>query len=206
MMASSSGSSKIVVVHSNAPAESNAICRRHAGELHTEGGYFGDNWSPPQNPIDPSSARSSVSFHDVGDLSREEQVRRAIEVVDQQSPKRENTTMSNFHGQNQPQQQHTQLPPSSSSSSESYQTASSSGSSKIVAAHSNAPAESNAVCRRDAGELHTEGGYFEDDWCPPQNPIDHESARLSVLFHDVGYLSREENVPRIIEVVDQTIT
>jgi len=76
----------------------------------------------------------------------------------------------------------------------------------IVAAHSNAPAESNAVCRRHAGELHTEGRYFEDNWCPPQNPIDPESARLSALFHDVGNLSREENVRKAIEVCGSRIT
>ena len=103
----------IVAAHSNAPAESNAVCRRHTGELHTEGGYFEDNWCPPQNPIDPESARLSVLFHDVSYLSREENVRKAIEVVDQQLPEREDTTMSDPHGQNQPPQQHTQLPPSS---------------------------------------------------------------------------------------------
>ena len=109
----------IVAAHSTTLVESSAICRRHTGEPDIEGRFFKDGWYPTQNPIDPESARLSVLFHDVGDLSREENVRKAIEHVDQQLPEREDTTMSDFPGQNQPQQQYTQLP---LSSSESYQT------------------------------------------------------------------------------------
>ncbi|CAZ80487.1 unnamed protein product [Tuber melanosporum] len=97
----------MVAAHSDAQAESSAICPRHTGEQHTEGQYFEENWPSTLNPPNPELARLNTLFFGSVDcsssLSRAESVQQAIANVDQQLP--EDTTMSDSHSQNQLQQQ-----------------------------------------------------------------------------------------------------
>ncbi|PWW76972.1 hypothetical protein C7212DRAFT_188143 [Tuber magnatum] len=103
----------IVAAHSDAPEESNAVCPRHTGEPHSEGGYFQESWHHPYNPLNPELARLDTLFlHDMdrpSPTSRAEIVQQVIANVDQQLP--EDTAMSEPHSENQPQQQ-AQPPPS----------------------------------------------------------------------------------------------
>ncbi|CUS09175.1 unnamed protein product [Tuber aestivum] len=116
----------IVAAHSDAPAESNAVCRRHTGEPHHEDRYFQDNYRDPCNPFSPDFARLDTLFlHDEDRPSpsaRAENVQQVIAIVDQQLP--EDTAMSDPHSQSQPQQLQTQPP---SSSPQLYQTNTASG-------------------------------------------------------------------------------
>jgi len=107
----------IAAAHSDARAESNAVCRRHASGPHPEGGHFENNWFHASNPHNSHFAQGNTLFLS-SPSDREEHVMKVIANVDQQLP--EDTIMSDSHYQSQAQQQqHTQPPPSPS---ESYQT------------------------------------------------------------------------------------
>ena len=107
----------IVAAHPEVPAESNAVCGRHASEPHPEGDHFHDNWFDPTNPHNPRYVGGDALFLQPSPSAREENLREVMANVDQRLPK-EDITMSDSHCQNPPQQ-HTQSPPSPS---EGYQT------------------------------------------------------------------------------------
>ncbi|KAG0641270.1 hypothetical protein HOY80DRAFT_1039535 [Tuber brumale] len=102
----------MVAVHSDGQAEINA------GEPHTEGQYFEENWHSTLNRPNPELARLNTLFLGGMDcsssISRAESVQQVIANVEQQLPE-EDATMSDPHIQNQVLQQQQAQPPASPS-------------------------------------------------------------------------------------------